>query len=642
MTRPQLHFTSGSPQETLGDLVDSYRFAAEKLGYTTSYVQSCISTDQINIMFFFWNKPLEYIDGIYPNGVIVNFEPMVPGTHSWLDNYRSVLKRFYVWEYSQTNFQRNQELGFRAADYVPLLHEPMAAPTVATGAALNEVDLDFDVVFFGTATQRRVDIIAELVRRGLKVAYNNLRQWSHQEREEMILRSKVALNMHNWENSRVVEVHRIRLLLRHRKAIVCELYPDSEIPPELRKAVVGAPYDGLVDAVEALVADANRRSKLQEKSTYFLQLNLQTSVLGPALEHFLQWRSQQLLDVNVAAVECVTVCLYVPRVDAALQRTIECMAQSTHKNVDLIILLDSSCHRSGPELYVEKCGVSGARIVQLNEGCDRCTAWNLGISLSQGSHLIFSTSGDENAPNRLQRQASFLAAQVDIDIVGSWAQSEIEGGGPTQVPELDCEIKADLFGPTPIKIGSCMVRKSFVVDNGLRFRPDFVEHSELEFVCNCVVAGARFAAIPEALYKPHGPDTPLRALPNKLPVPYAVQARQMLVFALFPDLTSLQSQNIASIYSEFWPPEINFAESVLLTLASACAHHSSALGTDPEMLTRVLRREACRMLHIFFNANLFDQLWIDQQFSNIEIAAFLAPISAQLPLRPSNGVTPSV
>ena len=75
MALPHLHFTSLSPPELCGDIVESYRLAAEHLGYPTSYADSACQVGAINVLFFFWNVPWESIAPYHPDCIVVNFEP---------------------------------------------------------------------------------------------------------------------------------------------------------------------------------------------------------------------------------------------------------------------------------------------------------------------------------------------------------------------------------------------------------------------------------------------------------------------------------------------------------------------------------------------------------------------------------------
>ncbi len=52
-------------------------------------------------------------------------------------------------------------------------------------------------------------------------------------------------------------------LLANRKAVVCEAAAPSEIDADLRDAVLGVPYDALVDACASLVRDAAAREALE-------------------------------------------------------------------------------------------------------------------------------------------------------------------------------------------------------------------------------------------------------------------------------------------------------------------------------------------------------------------------------------------
>jgi hypothetical protein len=201
MSKPHLHFTSLSlsPRELVGDIVETYRLAAEKLGYPTNYVDACFQPGAINILFFFWDVPWSTIAPYHPDCIVVNFEPLVPGTHAWVDNYNGVLKHCYLWEYSQSNFQRNRELQLNVADYVPLAWEDGAAEVVPIEDVLPDAEQDIDLVFLGNMTQRRVDVIDRLLGLGLRVVLNNGRTWSIEERDGYLRRAKLVLNFHNWD-----------------------------------------------------------------------------------------------------------------------------------------------------------------------------------------------------------------------------------------------------------------------------------------------------------------------------------------------------------------------------------------------------------------------------------------------------------
>jgi hypothetical protein len=418
-TLPRLNFTSLSSHETCGDIVEAFRLAAESLGYPTRFTPCCIVPGEINILFFFWDVPWEQIEQHHPDCIVVNFEPMVHGTHAWNERYLDVLKRCYLWEYSKSNFQRHRQLGYRNADYVALGWEPGAAEILPLADILPDAQQDIDVVFFGSLTRRRIDILEGLMARGRRVEVNRGRAWTLEERNGFMRRAKVVLNLHNWEASRVVEVPRLSILLRHRKAVVCELYPDSEVEAGVREAVVGAPYERLIETIEQLLADAPRRAALEREALDVFSNAFAPPLVGPAIERFLGWRAQQPdRFVLATAMPRVTVCLTAGDSLDALSQSLR--AWSTQQGVSLHVVLVARPEATGLDSVLAQAGIADAQLISLPVACDRATARNLALAQAQGDYVVFSDAGDIPVPERLQRQAALLQACAAVDIVGCW------------------------------------------------------------------------------------------------------------------------------------------------------------------------------------------------------------------------------
>ena len=632
MAKPHLHFTSLAPRDLCGDIVETYRLAAQRLGYPTSYADGGVMhPGAINVLFFGWGVPWKSIAPYHPNCIVVNFEPMVPGTHAWSDAYLEVLHRCYLWEYSQSNFQRNRELGLRRADHVPLAYEDGAAPVLPLADILPDAEQDIDVVFFGTLTQRRIDILHALMARGLRVVVNRGVNWSTEERDGYLRRAKLALNFHNWDDSRMVEIGRLSILFRQRKAVVCELYPDSEIEPALRGVVAGAPYDGLVDTVLALLSDPPRRAALERAGLQVLQQFSQAALVGPALERFLRWRAQQLPLPEPPPPLRVAACMHIEGdLDAAWQDTLAAVARSEHAGVETWITHTADGGLLRPRLAA--LGLADAHCIAVPAGLDAAAARNLMLRRHDADAVVFYERGDIDHPSRLQRLAGFLAAHPDVDIVGHWS-----GAGADDVrrcAEMDHEIKADLLGPQPLRLERCMLRRRLLDQRGVRIDAEFLAHGGLHFLCKCAAADARFAALPEVLQHEAASGAAPGAPEAGMQARAAAGARRPLLSAAFPHLRQDELGLLGELHAAFWAPDPAFAGRVLAVLAKACIHAPGAHGTERETLTRVLRHEAVRVLHVFDRAKLIDQAWMDTQFAQPDVAWFLAPATQRLPMRP--------
>jgi len=628
MALPRLNFTSLSEEDICGDIVRSFRLAAERLGYPTSYTPANIDPGAINILFFFWNIPWKTIAPFHPDCIVVNFEPMVEGSHAWNANYLEVIRHGYLWEYSQSNFQRYRELGYRNADYVALGWESEAAKVIPLNDILPDSEQDIDVVFFGSFTQRRIDVLDALARRGLRLKTTRDRSWSLEERDDYLRRAKIVLNLHNWEDSRVVEVPRLSILLRHRKAVVCELYPDSEVEPSIRSAVVGAPYDKLVDTIEELLFDAPRRARLEREGLEKATRVLSPPDVGPALERFLTWRAQQPDRIAPATMPRVTLCVMLEDTLDGLPSNLWNWSRQLDVALEVVVVM--SGNHEGVAEAAAQAGIQNLQLIRMPVACDRPTARNIALAQAKGEFIVFFDAGDSAPAERLQRQAALLKNCLDVDIVGCWCETQVE---TLRFAERHHEILTEYLSPTPLMLSACMIRREFLERSGVRHDPEFTVHDDLHMLCKCAVAGARFAVIPEFLHRPAAVAPPVDPV---LASSFASRARVLILRYLLPQTSTEAIDRIARLYAQWWPSQLDFAEHLLTTLAEACAKPAS-FGPSPiehEMLARALRNEALRLLQVFFNAGLADKSWLEEQFMNPEMARFLAPLANQLPVRP--------
>jgi hypothetical protein len=188
--------------------------------------------------------------------VIYNLEQIEPKLFESYGALQSLFSRFEVWDYSEANIARLRALGFDT----PIRHLPigyMPALTRISSAACR----DIDVLFYGSINERRHAVLSRLKEEGLKIRM--LFGVYGAERDGYIARSKVVLNMHLYD-PKIFEIVRVSYLLANRKAVVCEISPETAIEPDLLAAVQPAAYDDLVDCCRRLVRDDAARGRLEQ------------------------------------------------------------------------------------------------------------------------------------------------------------------------------------------------------------------------------------------------------------------------------------------------------------------------------------------------------------------------------------------
>jgi hypothetical protein len=212
--------------------------------------------------------------------------------------YLQILKTFPVWDYSGVN-QTNLSAHGINATLVPIGYHPVQS-NIARQESVNvcgggksgkqKVDycewsgkapeyLDVDVAFFGSSTPRRQAVVDALREKGL-VVVTPLSYGAH--RDKIIARSKVLLNLHYYDTA-TFEIVRCAHYFANGKAVVSEYGLDKGLEEAYYECADFAEYDGVVERVVALVADADRRKYLEHRALTAFASHSQVDIIRGAL-----------------------------------------------------------------------------------------------------------------------------------------------------------------------------------------------------------------------------------------------------------------------------------------------------------------------------------------------------------------------
>lgn len=258
------------------EIVEVVQAGLARLGYATGVVENEFVGNARNVIFASHVLPPQYVDLIPASAVLYNFEQIEPARDTLQFFLRKLAPRFQIWDYSRYNVEQLAALGCRHnVRYVPLGYMP----------ELTRIDRaqeqDIDVFFSGAMSPRRERAIEALRSRGLGVTV--VSNVYGAERDRLIARAKVVLNLHYHENTRVFEVPRVFYLLANGKAVVTERDAELDIETDLLDAVVAAPYERLADACWDLVHDPQRRAALGEAGMKCMRARYEVGILRSAL-----------------------------------------------------------------------------------------------------------------------------------------------------------------------------------------------------------------------------------------------------------------------------------------------------------------------------------------------------------------------
>jgi len=159
-----------------------------------------------------------------------------------------------------------------------------------------------------------------------------------------------------------------------------------------------------------------------------------------------------------------------------LREAIESILNQTFADFEFIILDDAS------ETVEENEGIirrySDPRIVFLKNECNLgiSESYNRLIDLAQGEYLAVMNHDDIAFPKRLEKQVNFMDANPRVGICGTGFKrfGNVLKRQKIVYPEGDAEIKALLFFKCPIHHPSAMIRRSVIMEHGIRYDTKFL------------------------------------------------------------------------------------------------------------------------------------------------------------------------
>lgn len=192
------------------------------------------------------------------NSIIVNFE-QITVKPNWDNNkYIELLKNYPVWDYSDINIEYLQTIGINArkltVGYSPCLETCISFDTIP----------DIDVLFCGALNDRRDYLRKKLKSLGLYTVF--VSNVFGEERDRLIAKSKIVLNIHYYD-SKILEVVRLVHLLANKKCVISEKGSEESINNIWAKGVVLCEYDEIVSNVLIHLFDDKKRHK-QEITGY--------------------------------------------------------------------------------------------------------------------------------------------------------------------------------------------------------------------------------------------------------------------------------------------------------------------------------------------------------------------------------------
>lgn len=209
------------------------------------------------------------------DGVIYQSE-QISETNSWCHaDYIKNLRTHEVWDYSPHNVERLRLHGIQAK-LAPIRY----MPCMTKFSSLPSEQQDIDVLFYGSTNKRRLTILNDLIRAGLRV--HKLYRCFGAERDAWIARSKIVLNTHMSDNG-IFEIFRCSHLFANRKCVISETGSDEALERLYHDCAVWCRPQDLVGACVEYAENQAARSVQEFRALDAFKTPTLKSEIGKAL-----------------------------------------------------------------------------------------------------------------------------------------------------------------------------------------------------------------------------------------------------------------------------------------------------------------------------------------------------------------------
>jgi glycosyltransferase involved in cell wall biosynthesis len=243
------------------------------------------------------------------------------------------------------------------------------------------------------------------------------------------------------------------------------------------------------------------------------------------------------------------------------------------QDADFEIVLVDDASTDGTLDVVRSFNDSRIRVFALEHNQGRASNANRAFKLCRGEYIARIDHDDIALPGRLRKQAEFLDANPHVTVVGSQIRHFGDDDFVSSFPLEDSEIKARfIIAAAYLANPSTMFRRDFVERFDIRYDPNLHIVDDLGFWFDCMLHGASFANLPDALtaYRIHAGMTSFHLNVAAL---YAGKVRlfSRIFPTFFPRLNGSEVARLCTLHKHPVAPERDIYELMSLYRAGGVA-----------------------------------------------------------------------
>jgi len=180
-----------------------------------------------------------------------------------------------------------------------------------------------------------------------------------------------------------------------------------------------------------------------------------------------------------------------------LPQTVESILNQTLADFELIIINDGSTDKT--EEWVKKQNDKRIRYIGYPKNRSVSHARNMGLDAARGEFIAFADSDDLNDKTRFSEQVACLTSDEEIAVCGTDIQFFGLKTNTRTYRQRLLPFRVKALFEIPFHFPACMVRRSFIEKEKIRFRPEIRSADDYYFLMK-IVAKGKAKVIPKTLY----------------------------------------------------------------------------------------------------------------------------------------------
>ena len=233
-------------------------FTLQRMGYEVTNSVNEFKSNARNIVFGMHHCPVDVVRHDLPkNTIIYSLEQMrdQPECMRWCRKYRGL----EVWDYSMRNTEVLRKAGVENIKHFKIGY----VPELSYFERNRPEERDIDILAYMSPSQRRLNIMNQFSE-DKNINFVAVQSTYGDERDKLIKRAKLVINLHNHDNE-IFEMVRVSHLIQNKVPVISERNATTDFPDYMEGTVNTASYKDFVAKTYELLKDVNKLDRQAEQ-----------------------------------------------------------------------------------------------------------------------------------------------------------------------------------------------------------------------------------------------------------------------------------------------------------------------------------------------------------------------------------------